>query len=1205
MSRLTPEQLAAVGARGNVLLSAGAGTGKTHTLTERCLRLLIEERASLENLLLVTFTEAAAAEMRERLRAALRQAAAQRPQDEHLARQVALLESARISTLHSFCLQLIREHFHELALDPQFSVLDERQTAPLRRAALDAVLEHFYGAPDPEAEAVRAMIRSLGRGRDGPVRNLVLRIHDYARALPDPEAWFEEQQRRFESPEPRPWRQQWLEAVSAWRQAWLPELESRRTAAPALERACDALRAWPQTPDVAAAASALTAVLAADQSQEGWPRGTKTRARKPIEDFFEEAAFLASYIPTADGSDPLAQDWELVRPHALALLRLTRAFAQEYAARKRELAGLDFADVEQFALRLLCEPRTGQPTALARAWREQLHHIFVDEYQDINGAQDAILTALGREGQGNRFLVGDVKQSIYRFRLANPKIFARYQHQWRHDKHGRVLALTGNFRSREPILNFVNAFIGALMRPEVGGVEYEPLLPGTAAEPRTGDADPEATRCVELHLLTRAEPSETEQTDEDEQTPPLAALEREARLIAHRLRTLKQSGLQIRDPDRETMRPVDWRDMAVLLRSPAGRAEVFAREFARLGVPLQAERPGFFSTLEVSDLLNLLRLMDNPLQDIPLVAVLRSPLAGFSPDELARIRAGSKARRFWTALEALAQTAEATPTSAVAVSPQTTALAAKAAEFVNRFRRWRELLRHTALSQCLETVLAETHYEALLHAESRGGERAANVRRLLDLTRQFDPYQREGLYRFLRFVQAQQDEALDLSAPPPPGGNAVTLLSIHKAKGLEFPVVVLAGMGTRFNEQNLAAPLLVNEIYGLGLRVCPSEAEPPYPSLTWWLARREEKRQLRAEELRLLYVALTRARDRLILVGDAPPQRARDAATKPAPTHSDAARHLAPLSTREVLNARSHLDWLLAWLPHAKAAGDLHRWVDCRIYTEDDAIFKPQETIPGRAPESAFTPTPATVLQTLQSRLQWRYPFESATHRSAKASVTELRERAVEAMDEEARWLFHFRGRVLANSSQRGATGAATLSGAEAGLAHHRFLERMALERADEVETLKAEAGRLVQQGHLSAAEAAALDLEAVAAFWGSVLGRRIRAESKHVHRELAFTARFTTAELDDLLRLSAGPTPEQEFVVVQGVADLVVIRPQELWLVDFKTDAVTPETFEATARRYQPQLRLYARALERIYRRPVRECALHFLVLRRTVLVA
>ena len=1196
MSPLTGQQHDAVTARGNTLVSAGAGTGKTHTLIERCLRLVLEERASVENLLLVTFTEAAAAEMRERLRGALHEAQARHPDDEHLARQIALLETASICTLHSFCLQLIREHFHKLPVDPQFSVLNEQQTAPLRRAALDAVLENFYAAENEEAAAVRELIRVFGRGRDGPIRELVLQIHDYARSLPDPEGWIARQEARFQQPNPPDWQKLWLDAVDSWRNDWLAELESRSKAAPAVRTCWQALRACPVPPNACDAANVLQEALAADNSDEGWPRGTKKAVRDPIKDFFEEAEFLASFVPQGDGPPPLEQDWTWVRSHMLALLRLTRAFAEAFAERKRELAGLDFDDLQQFALRLLCEPGSGRPTAVALAWRERLRHVLVDEYQDINAAQDAILTALGREREGNRFLVGDVKQSIYRFRRANPNIFADYQTRWRGNAgDGRVLSLTSNFRSRKPILDFVNAFIGSLMRPEVGGVNYEPLVYG-------GRNPSDTTPCVELHLLPRAgtiEASDAAENDAAQNAAECAGVEREARLIARRLRQLKEDGFQIRDKA-GTLRPVEWKDMAVLLRSPAGRAEVFAREFGRLGVPLVAERPGFFSTLELTDLLNLLRLLDNPLQDIPLVAVLRSPLVGLSPDDLARIRAGSRAPRFWTALEEFARTASTgAPGDAPSGEPTSADLSArrKAAAFLEQFRRWRELLRHTSLSQCLEAVLAETHYEALLRADERGAERVVNVRRLLDLARQFDPYQRQGLYRFLRFVQAQVDEEMDWDAPPPSSDDAVRLMSIHKAKGLEFPVVVLACLGTQFNEQHLNAPLLRHEALGLCPRICRSGEEDSYPSLPWWLARREERRELRGEELRLLYVALTRARDRLVLVGTAPRKDAE---------HSWQAQPPSPLTTRELVRARSHLAWLLAWLPHAKASGDLERLADCRIYTENDPVLRTPQSPAPPAPTTEPAPAPDPALAELTSRLQWRYPFESATRRVAKTSVSELRRRAVEEADEETRWLFRPRERVLTGALRRDAAKATDLSAAEIGTAHHRFLERVALERTDTPAALAAEARRLAQEGHLTGAEAAALDLDALAAFWASELGARIRAERERVRRELAFTVRFAPAELDELLGSASDGAPNgaDEFVVVQGVADLVVLRADELWVVDFKTDAVTPETLEATARRYEPQLRLYARALERIYRRPVRECALHFLALRRTVRV-
>ena len=764
MSNFTPQQSAAIHGTGNLLVVvAGAGTGKTHTLIARCLRLILDERVSVENILMVTFTEAAAAEMRGRLRAEMLKRQITQPDNEWLAQQLALLDTAHICTLHSFCLQLAREHFHELGLDPQFNILDETQTRPLQREALDDLLEKHYTDSSETSVAVRELIRGMGRGSDGAIRKLILKLHAFSQSLPDPLAWLEEQSRRFNQAQPDEWRQNFAIAVRQLRDEWSNQLQTARGQTPALTLSSDALNSLPDSLDYKQACAAIRTIAAANVD-ENWPRGTKGKFRDPLKSFFGEADFLGALIPDAD-TDPLAQDWDWARSPMLALLGLVQEFAADFATRKREFGGVDFTDLEQCALRLL------RDNAIAAAWQQRLAHVFVDEYQDINAAQDAILSALSRPDKaGNRFLVGDVKQSIYRFRLANPKIFQGYEAAWRTStgragsplhadaprqstamtdgahgvtrptNTGQALSLTENFRSRQAILDFVNPLFASLMRPEIGGVSYEPLEFGA---PQNRDSLANKEPRVEFHLIAKTDSSNTAQDDADDNEenstdksqPDLAAVECEARLIARRFQELHDAKHQIWDKEKNSFRAVTWSDMAVLLRSPSGRAESFAKEFNRAGIPLNAARDGFFASLEVSDLLNLLRLLDNPLQDVPLAAVLRSSLVGLTMDEFVEIRLADRRELLWTALVRV-------PKHSTDVSPE---LRAKVTTFLEQFSRWRELARQTSLSQTLETALNDTHYEPILLAGARGAERLTNVRRLLDLARQFDPYQRQGL----------------------------------------------------------------------------------------------------------------------------------------------------------------------------------------------------------------------------------------------------------------------------------------------------------------------------------------------------------------------------------------------------------------------------------------------------------------------------
>ncbi len=818
---LTPPQRQAVAARGNVLVMAGAGTGKTHTLVERCLHCLCAEQppASLEEILVVTFTEAAAAEMRRRLRERLEEKLRAAPEEPRWTEQIALFDTAHIGTLHSFCLKLVREHFHELGLDPQLAVLDAGEARLLADETLDQELQEHYAGQNELAEAVQKLIQIYGGGRDQTIRQLVLHLHHYAQTRPDADGWLARQIEHFASPVPDEWRGWLLDGIRNWRDEWLPVLEN--LGPPVSDPACSTrnqlravpeagapsnnekaaelagiLRRLPQTFSRETAADILAQIISADGN---WSARRKTALRKPLEKFFEAAAFLHSLAPVKDGGDPLAEDWDWVRGHMGALLRLTQNFAARYSARKRDAGVLDFHDLEQFALKLLWDFAANQPTATAERWRGKIRFVFVDEYQDINAAQDKIIQTLssgtgvspvcssvssnGRDARataGNRFLVGDVKQSIYRFRLADPKIFRDYAQSWR-GQNGRTIHLAENFRSREGLLNFVNSVFEPLMRPEIGGVSYdaEARLQFGAPKDRAElsvarDPSPRA----ELLLLFKKGRDEVGGGDEagDDDLADLQETEREARLFALRLKQLAGKH-EIWDSEQKGFRAAEWRDMAVLLRSPSGKAEIYAKEFQRAGVPLVVERGGFYESGEILDLLNLLELLDNPLQDVPAIAVLRSPLVGLSLDELAQIRLAAKGVHFWTALNR-------TRNAECGMRNET---AEKIKYFLERFRRWRQLARQASLSQCLENVLTETHYAGWLLARPRGAQRRANVERFLGLVQKFDQFQRQGLFRFLKFIEAQREAGVEPDVAAVAEENAVRLIEHSPEQGAGIP----------------------------------------------------------------------------------------------------------------------------------------------------------------------------------------------------------------------------------------------------------------------------------------------------------------------------------------------------------------------------------------------------------------------------------
>jgi ATP-dependent helicase/nuclease subunit A len=1174
---LTPSQRRAVAARGNVLVMAGAGTGKTKTLIARCLDCLERERAALDELLIVTFTEAAAAEMRVRLRKSLEEKTAASPEEIFWQEQIARFDLAHIGTLHGFCLKLVREHFYELGLDPRLAILDEGEARQLASETLNDQFTAHYEGKESFSPAVQELIQIHGGGRDEKIRQLILRLHHYSQTRPNAADWLRQHRERFSAAEPADW-QNWLAAAIAdWRDEWLPLLENLKLENEKTAELAGLLSRLKKQFTRELAAELLEQIISAD-GKENFPKGQFTKLRKPLEKLFDEAAFLVSIAAVKNDTDPLAEDWSWVRGQMETLLRLAEEFADKFSERKRADGVLDFHDLEQFALKLLWNFSENQPTDIAKNWRAKLKFVFVDEYQDINAAQDKIIAALSRDGaDANRFLVGDVKQSIYRFRLADPQIFRDYAHNWRGDA-GQTIPLATNFRSREGLLNFVNSVFRQIMRPGIGGVNY-----GEDAELKFGLSEKfsvSADRSPRAELLVRFKNGRNEsREDEGGDLADLNDAQREARLVAWRLKQIVAARHEIFDDEKKVFRPVEWRDMAILLRSPRGKSEIFAKEFERAGIPLAVARGGFYESAEILDLLSLLRLLDNPLQDVPCIAVLRSPLVGLSLDELAEIRLAAKAKHFWTAL-VRSQKSE--------VRSQN--LAAKVLKFLEQFSHWRRLAKQVSLSQCLEEILAETLYADWLRAQPRGAQRAANIASFLHLAQAFDQFQRQGLFRFLKFIEAEQAAEAEPEVPAAATENAVRLMSIHQSKGLEFPVVALADLAKNFNEQDLHAEIIFDEQFGLCPKIKPPGAGGRYPSLPHWLAQRRQQRELRGEELRLLYVAMTRARDNLILTAGVTEKN-----------WDERWMQTQPMTPQKIAAAKSFADWLALWFsnqsPKSKAQnGAVGELENLRWQMVDDATIAEKSEIRNPKSEIVSPTLDAASLEKLSDRLEQDYPFTAATKRKAKSSVTALR-RAAEESDDEAEGIFRPRPAFPKNSKSKIRN--QKLDAAEAGTAHHKFLQHFRLEQTGD---LTAEAARLVRENYLSAAEGAALELAALADFWSSEFGRRIVAHSTEVRRELPFTARFSPAEIAAITGAKPEAGLEKEFVVVQGVADLAVILPGEIWLLDFKTDAVDEGDLPEKIKSYRPQLQLYAAALEKVFARKVTRRALHFLSARKTV---
>ena len=747
--------------------------------------------------------------------------------------------------------------------------------------------------------AVRDLWNGQFQGQVRAAEEALRRLHGAVRALEDPAEWWRRQEAYWSSPQPDAWLAALLQELPRWAAAWRERLElwtakSTDLKNPNLIRRLpwlDQLAGMTSTPETRAAAAVALGFLQ-EQSDEEWTRGKKGVLREPLEDLFSEAAALEAWLRVeATGADPLREDWGWCRERMRTVLAWWRHFDAEYSRRKREQSAVDFADQEQFALELLGRGREVGRTLIAAGERDRFALVLVDECQDLNAAQDAILRAVARESNGdgaseagarrtgNRFLVGDVKQSIYRFRFADPLIFQRYANDWVASAtddagagqgsgaaSGRVLTLNENFRSAARVLEFVNGLFPWLLRPEMGGVDFGSDAALQFGEPESRSALAGGDPRVEMHVRATGAKSggatsieEGESGDDEQATDKKEA---EATLIVARFQELHSQKVPVWDKRRREWRPVNWNDMVVLLRSKQSHAETFIRVFARAGVPLQASAGGFFSRREVRDLRNLVALFDNPLQDVPLLGVLRSAFAGWMTVDdlaiirLARRRSEGQSEAWWTLLQHFVEIgrtrielpisqdpvplidAEGVATISGAdifVHPKLAGVARsawkRANTFLAGFAEWRRRAARGPLAFAVEAALDDTNFEAACRAQPDGPEASGNGLRFLELARQFDQRQAGGAAAFLEWLDAQ-DEA-EAIAPVVAGGmEAVTLLTIHKSKGLEFPVVAVASLGGQFNERDWRdGEWILDADRCLAPRVHPP-AGRPYPSPT-------------------------------------------------------------------------------------------------------------------------------------------------------------------------------------------------------------------------------------------------------------------------------------------------------------------------------------------------------------------------------------
>lgn len=1263
----------------NLLVSAAAGSGKTAVLVERIIQMISEgdRPLDIDQLLVMTFTNAAAAEMRERIGAAVEQKLKERPEDEHLWLQAALIPQAQITTIDSFCLNIIRSHYNSLDIDPAFRMGDEGELSLLRGDCMGEMLENCYDEAD--AEFAR-FVEHFGRGKsDRGIEDVILQAWQFSQSHPWPGEWLASCQKELEEEsilemEESPWMVFLMEDVARQMEelsgqlgealqvcleengplAYEPMLISDRGKIEAIGRAAatgsfEALYNSLQNMSFGRLASIRSKDI--DGDKKAFVSACRDRVKKAVAKCRE--------LYGQQSPEEVVESMRGTRTVIRELLRLTGMFDQAYRDAKRERNVLDFNDLEHLALEVLYErEETGdgeetvsrRPSQVADELSRQYEEILVDEYQDSNYVQEALITGISRERSGhpNVFMVGDVKQSIYRFRLARPELFMdKYETYSRERGPRQMIELQQNFRSRESVLTSVNDVFYQIMTKNLGGITYTPetaLYPGAKFEEVSGKTvlDPEAdagksgSREAAPVSLKAGTPTELLLVDTgadtlrqlDEDSLDYTAKELEARLIAGRIRQLvsEDQGILVWDKSRGGYRRARYGDMVILLRSMSGWSEVFVNVLMNEGIPAFAQtRTGYFNTVEVETILSLLSVVDNPMQDIPLAAVMRSPIVGMDDEEMAWMMAVYKrnskkgqdrgvygAWKLW--LE------EGWITVGLSGIPVKTAhsISLKSRRLSVLMERLRGEARHLPIHELLYRVYRESGYYDYVSAMPAGETRRANLDMLVEKAAAYESTSYKGLFHFVRYIEKLKKFDTDFGEASVAGeqDNTVRIMSIHKSKGLEFPVVFLAGLGKRFNKQDAYGQILLDADLGAAADFLDLELRVKAPTLKKQALKRRTELETMGEELRVLYVAMTRAKEKLIMT----------AADKSLENKLGKWKDI-PLSQGQLpytilASANSCLDWLLMAQPAIPASHMEMRQIQVKDLIGEEITrqiirkMKKEDLLNldgRRVYDAAFG-------RRLREVLEYEYPYESDIGLYAMVSVSELKKQSQIGRTEDAIGTDSGNLEGIALGELKALTGSRDMAGsgpgesgeqkktvsagpnraALRGTAYHAVLEHIHFHEIHGLAEVKPVVDKLLEGGFLDQEAHDFINPKVIWNFLSSPLGKRMaKAQSEgRIHKEQQFIIGIPAREM--------GLGDSDELVLIQGIIDAYLEEEDGLVLIDYKTDHVPEgdpkQGAKMLAERYRVQLDYYERALTQLTGKHVKERIIYSLALQMSI---
>ncbi|MGM9987772.1 MAG: helicase-exonuclease AddAB subunit AddA [Bacillaceae bacterium] len=1205
----TDDQWKAIVATGkDILVAAAAGSGKTAVLVERIIKKLLAEEnpIDVDRLLIVTFTNAAAQEMKSRIGEAIEEELKKDPTSTYLRKQLLLLNRASISTLHSFCLDVIRKYYYLVQLDPSFRIGNETEVQLIIEEIMEDLLEEQYGSEDPAR--FFALVDSYTSDRnDSAIQGMVLKLFNDSRAHPSPTKWLHALAKSYDVEnkgiEDIVYFDVLLKDVKLQLEGVMEKLQMaiRLASSPlgaekrrlTIEQdlavvmpISENISSWKTVYEMmkVASFSKLASVSKKDILDEALDNRIKELRKSAIDDFkkIKEAYFTRT-------PNQYIKDLEKIKPHVDILVQLVEQFSERFELAKKEKAMVDFSDLEHYCLRIFEEN-----PEVAKEYKAKFEEVLVDEYQDTNGVQEAILKHVTRNefGHGNMFMVGDVKQSIYGFRLAEPQLFLdKYK---RYDVEGRGeglrIDLNQNFRSRQEVLDATNFIFKQVMDERVGEIYYD-----DAAELKLGNRDYAESNLVDTEFVVITKQCAEDTNEEKDEIvldyEELETVQMEARFIATKIKELVEGKFQVYDKTIKANRPLLYRDCVILLRSMPWATQIM-EEFKQIGIPLYAEvTGGYLESTEIAIMLNLLRIIDNPHQDIPLASVLRSPIVRLSDSDLAQIRIEHRKGSFYDAVVTFSKEGKAKRQVEL---------------FLNQLKKWRQQAQSESLGEFIWRLFRETGYYDFVGGLAGGKQRQANLRMLYERARQFEHTSFRGLYRFLRFIERLEERGEDLAPAKTINEqeNVVRLMTIHKSKGLEFPVVFVAGLNRQFNKQDLNEKYLLHREYGFGAKYIDPNLRITYPSIAYHAIKSVKKAELIAEEMRVLYVALTRAKEKLFLVGTVSDG---EKAIGKWQQIGDTPSWLLPDYIRS--NAKSYLEWIgPALIRHQHSISFVNAEIASPSFVQThDAKFKmmlvygaelqgelEKEEERNERLEAIRTGKEVdehtSLQETIEKSLNWTYGHHIATISRAKQSVSDLK-RLSQKLEADER-VFSRNGQRITLPRPRFME-AKKITAPERGTAMHAVMQHLNLRQQLTAEDVVEALATMVNKELLTEEESKSILIDEIVAFSESELGERIR-NAKHIHKELQFAMMIDGTRINREL--------EEEEVFVQGIMDCVLEEEDGLVLIDYKTDTMLllnekeKEEREAILReRYVTQLSLYKEALQSIWKQPVKASILYF----------